>query len=77
MLEVHNSKERELSDWQHLLSQASVSDKSEGTLKLKSLTKPFGSVMSLLEVIWESNQTAELTLNGHANKAKGNGNGLV
>lgn len=73
MLEAFNSKERELSDWEHLLAQASVSDNSEGTLKLQSVTKPFGSVMSLLEVVWQSKQTTELTLNGVAN---GHANGI-
>ncbi|KAL9587195.1 MAG: hypothetical protein Q9203_003594 [Teloschistes exilis] len=76
MLEAFNSKERELSDWEHLLAQASVSDSSEGALKLKSVTKPFGSVMSLLEIIWQSKQTTELTFNGHVNGHVNGVNGI-
>lgn len=76
MLEAFNSKERELSDWEHLLAQASVSDSSEGALKVKSVTKPFGSVMSLLEIIWQSKQTTELTLNGHVNGHVNGVNGM-
>ncbi|KAI4106032.1 MAG: hypothetical protein L6R37_002395 [Teloschistes peruensis] len=76
VLEAFNSKERELSDWEHLLAQASVSDSSEGALKVKSVTKPFGSVMSLLEIIWQSKQTTELTLNGHVNGHVNGVNGM-
>lgn len=76
MLQAFNSKERELSDWEHLLAQASESDKGEGALKVKSVTKPFGSVMSLLEIIWQSKQTAELTLNGHGNEHTSGVNGI-
>ncbi|KAI4132161.1 MAG: hypothetical protein LQ338_000827 [Usnochroma carphineum] len=70
MLEAFNSKERELNDWEKLLSFA-CADATDGKLTLKSVTKPFGSVMSLLEVVWQSNQTTELvSLNGHVS---GNG----
>lgn len=79
MLEAFNSKERELSDWESLLSKATTfagSESTDGKLTLKSITKPFGSVMSLLEVVWQSDQTSGLTLSGHANGVNGHENGV-
>ncbi|KAL9613425.1 MAG: hypothetical protein Q9167_002023 [Letrouitia subvulpina] len=74
MLEAFNSKERELSDWESLLSKATTvagSGSADGKLTLKNITKPSGSVMSLLEVVWQSDQISGLTLSGHANGVNG------
>ncbi|KAL8921411.1 MAG: hypothetical protein Q9208_005737 [Pyrenodesmia sp. 3 TL-2023] len=73
VLQAFNSKERELNDWERLFSFASA-DAADGKLVLKSVNKPLGSVMSLLEVVWESSQPTELvSLNGDVN---GNGDGV-
>ncbi|TPX18779.1 uncharacterized protein E0L32_011528 [Thyridium curvatum] len=51
MLQTFNSSERELSDWQHLLEEASLKeDASGGQFILHGVRRPFGSNMSILEV---------------------------
>ena len=45
MMQVHNSKERELDEWVALLEGA------DKRLRLKNVVQPFGSSMSVLEVV--------------------------
>jgi 6-hydroxytryprostatin B O-methyltransferase len=50
MMQMFNSKERELSDWVALLDGVDVEG---GKLVLKAVEKSFGSVMSVLEVVYD------------------------
>lgn len=50
MTQVFNSKERELGEFEELLAQATDKD---GRLVLKACTKPAGSVMSIMEIVYE------------------------
>lgn len=52
MMQMFNSKERELSDWAALLDGI---DAEGGKLVLKAVEKPFGSVMSVMEVTYSPN----------------------
>ena len=45
MLQAFNSKERDLEDWETLLSRTSEN------LELRLVQEPFGSAMSILEVV--------------------------
>ena len=45
MMQVHNSKERELEEWVALLKGA------DERLGIKAVVQPFGSTMSVLEVV--------------------------
>ena len=45
MMQVHNSKERELEEWVALLKGG------DERLRLKNVVQPFGSTMSVLEVV--------------------------
>ena len=45
MMQSFNSGERELSDWEELLGR------TEPRLKMKSLVTPFGSFLSVMEVV--------------------------
>lgn len=53
MLQVFNSKERELDDWKHLLSLV------DRRLRLVNVIQPFGSTMSVLEVMLSSDAVVE------------------
>lgn len=48
MLQAHNSNERELGDWIQLLIA------TDPALSLKSTVQPFGSVMSVMEVLCDA-----------------------
>lgn len=48
MMQVHNSKERELDEWVALLKEG-----GNGRLRLQNVVQPFGSLMSVLEVVRE------------------------
>jgi 6-hydroxytryprostatin B O-methyltransferase len=50
MLETFNSRERELGDWIELLDALGKGGNGEPRLELKGIRKPFGSMMSILEV---------------------------
>lgn len=50
MIQAFNSKERELGEFQELFSQACDQD---GSLMLRTITKPPGSVMSVMEVVYQ------------------------
>jgi 6-hydroxytryprostatin B O-methyltransferase len=52
MIQAFNSKERELSDWKELFARVTEEEDDGGKLVLKSVTKPFGSVMSVMEVVY-------------------------
>ncbi|KAF8860485.1 S-adenosyl-L-methionine-dependent methyltransferase [Acephala macrosclerotiorum] len=49
MMQMFNSKERDLSDWMALCERLNVED---GRLILKNVEKPFGSVMSVMEIAY-------------------------
>lgn len=49
MLTTFNARERPLADWIKLCSEA------DNRLKLHSVSKPEGSVMSILEFVYEGN----------------------
>ena len=71
MMQVHNSKEREHEEWIELLREA------DPRLQLVGVTQPFGSSMSLLEIVREDEV---VNGSGHANgTANSNGriNGVV
>jgi 6-hydroxytryprostatin B O-methyltransferase len=52
MMEAFNSQERELADWERLLEEAGKTEKEGSGVKLVLMgrKKPFGSMMSVLEV---------------------------
>ena len=50
MIQAFNSKERELGEFQELFSQAYD---QEGSLTLRSIYKPPGSVMSVMELVYQ------------------------
>ncbi|KAH8199592.1 hypothetical protein TruAng_006242 [Truncatella angustata] len=53
MLQAFNGKERELTDWKNLLAAATAqSGEGAGELELLRVHQPFGSLMSLLEVVF-------------------------
>lgn len=52
MMQTFNSKERELEDWTKLLAEAS------GGLALKVVKQPYGSVMSVMEVVYKGQGNA-------------------
>ncbi|KAF2158988.1 hypothetical protein M409DRAFT_38028 [Zasmidium cellare ATCC 36951] len=56
MLETHNSKERELEEWEALLKAA------DSRLQLRSTHQPSGSMMSVLEVVRDDS----VSTNGHS-----------
>ena len=64
MMQMYNSRERELEDWKGLCRQV------DGRLGIKSVVNPFGSVMSVLEVVYDgssdlaNDDEAPTTLNG-------------
>jgi 6-hydroxytryprostatin B O-methyltransferase len=71
MIQSFNSRERELAEFEELFTQTSD---EEGRLVLKKVIKPAGSVMSVMEVAyesfkngWLSNGTSEATTNGTSN----------
>lgn len=45
---IFNSRERTLSDWNKLLVEA------DARFVLKGVTRPKGSALSLMEVVWEA-----------------------
>lgn len=57
MMQVHNSKERELDEWVALLKGA------DERLRLQNVVQPFGSSMSVLEVVRDD----VMSTNGHIN----------
>lgn len=52
MIQTFNSKEREVGEFEELFSQTHDED---GCLVLKTLAKPPGSLMSVMEVIYQPN----------------------
>jgi hypothetical protein len=60
MMQAFNSREREMDDWEQLFAavsreenaSAAVAGAAAGRLVLKRLMKPFGSIMSVMEVEW-------------------------
>lgn len=52
MWALHNAKERDMGDWEALLR---ISDPG---YSLKSVTKPKGSRLSILEIIWDPQRTS-------------------
>ena len=50
MIQVFNSKERELGEFKELFAQACDQD---GCLVLRAMSKPPGSVMSVMEVVYQ------------------------
>lgn len=53
MIQAFNSKERELGEFENLFAKACDQD---GSLVLKQITKPPGSVMSVMEVAYQAFQ---------------------
>lgn len=56
MLQAFSSREREPKDWKALITAASIEaagDGDVGKLELVSVNQPFGSHMSILEVVYE------------------------
>ena len=65
MMQVHNSKERELDEWVALLKEG-----GDGRLRLQDVVQPFGNLMSVLEVVRED----AVRLNGCSSNGGANGN---
>ena len=61
MIQAFNSNERELGEFENLFSHASDQD---GCLKLKKIVKPPGSVMSVMEVVYQPYGLDEETVAG-------------
>ena len=61
MMQVHNSKERELDEWVALLKGA------DERLRLQEVVQPFGSSMSVLEVVRDDVVRTSGYMNGDAN----------
>lgn len=62
MMQVHNSKERELDEWVALLKEG-----GDGRLRLRNVVQPFGSLMSVLEVVRDDAVRSNGCSNGDAN----------
>ena len=62
MMQVHNSKERELDEWVALLKEG-----GDGRLRLQNVVQPFGSLMSVLEVVRDDAGRSNGCSNGDAN----------
>jgi 6-hydroxytryprostatin B O-methyltransferase len=75
MLQAFNSKERELNDWKTLFATVSA-EKSGGALKLQNVTKPFGSLMSLMEITWVADEAPNGTNGVNGSRGGGNANGI-
>lgn len=60
MMQVHNSKERELDEWVSLLKDA------DERLMLQNVVQPFGSSMSVLEVVRDDAVSTKSHINGDA-----------
>ena len=59
MMQVFNTKERELGEFRQLFDKASSAvnvsaNDGEGELVLKKLGRPVGSALSMMEVAWET-----------------------
>lgn len=65
MMQVHNSKERELDEWVALLKEG-----GDGRLRLQNVVQPFGSLMSVWEVVRED----AVRRNGCSSNGDANGN---
>lgn len=65
MIQAFNSRERELGEFTDLFSEAGDQD---GCLKLKNMIKPPGSVMSVMEVVYQPY--------GHEGATSGRVNGI-
>ena len=63
MMQVFNGKERELEEWVELLEGA------DRRLRLRNVVQPFGSLMSVLEVVREDGEVNGGNVNGSANGA--------
>ncbi len=53
MLEIHNGKERDLSDWVRLFEDAHRS------FKVVSVKQPVSSRLGIIEVVWDADGTLE------------------
>ncbi|KAF2149696.1 S-adenosyl-L-methionine-dependent methyltransferase [Myriangium duriaei CBS 260.36] len=53
MMQTFNSYERELSDWMRLLDEANDLNQLGGRFGLKGVSRPFGSLLSVLEIVLE------------------------
>ena len=61
MMQVHNSRERELDEWVALLKGG------DERLRLQNVVQPFGSSMSILEVVRDDTVRTDGYVNGDAN----------
>ncbi|KAL8747775.1 MAG: hypothetical protein Q9190_000381 [Brigantiaea leucoxantha] len=64
MMQVHNSKEREMEEWVELLKGA------DEKLEVRNMVQPFGSSMSVLEVVREDEGVVSSTLDGAVGNTK-------
>ena len=62
MMQVHNSKERELDEWIALLKEG-----GDGRLRLQNVVQPFGNLMSVLEAVRDDAGRSNGCSNGDAN----------
>lgn len=53
MLEIHNGKERDLSDWMQLFEDA------DGRFKILNVKQPVSSRLGIIEVGWDADGTLE------------------
>jgi hypothetical protein len=64
MIQAFNSHEREMDDWKRLFDTVSREENAScpaaqaGRLQLKNVAKPFGSVMSIMELEWVTGPAA-------------------